>query len=242
MHGLSAAGDAGAGRLLPLLLDSSTPPAVLGAAAAALGEAALNPTVEMVLAYQTAMSRLRREILAEEIAPEIQLAPEAATALERHRGTAFCSAPFREQYTQPRWQALAAAAVGLWHLAQRAVAVGDAGVCAAAVDAAVPFVATGTELGPQCRQNATGALLTLSSASADLLPSSTRERLTLALAGLAEDDDRYVRAAALHALVRDVAEPAAPRARAIHEVFSSLVEQRWCPISGLAGLSQGASF
>ncbi|MEJ6477111.1 MAG: hypothetical protein QNL92_00345, partial [Octadecabacter sp.] len=31
--------------------------------------------------------------------------------LQRHRGTAFCSAPFRTQYTQPRWQALAAAAL-----------------------------------------------------------------------------------------------------------------------------------
>ena len=93
----------------------------------------------------------------------------------------------------------------------------------------------------RCRQNTTGALLTLSSARASL-PKSTNERLTLALAEqIAEDDDRYVRAAALHALAGgDTAE--VPRARAINTVLSSLVEKRWCPISGLAGFSQGASF
>ena len=232
--------------MLPYLLDSKTSPTVLATFATALGEAALNPTAVMVRAYGTAMSRLRREILDQEIDLTIQLATEVK--LQRHRGTAFCSAPFKQQYMQPRWQALAAAAVGLWHLAQRAVAVGNAGVCAAAVEAAVPFTETGAELGPQCRQNATGALLTLASMCSEL-PTATRELLISALAGLAEDDDRYVRAAALQALTRNrlasslvAPTPLPARGRAIDGVFSTLVEQRWCPINGLAGLSEGASF
>ncbi len=238
--------------MIPYLLDSETPPTVLAAVAVALGEAALNPTDIMVQAYTTAMSRLRREVVEHEIDYAVKFAPKAEVKLERHRGTAFCSPAFKEQYMQPRWQALAAAAVGLWHLAQRAVAIGNAVVCSAAVEATVPFTETGVELGPQCRQNATGALLTLSSVSHSL-PAKIRERLISALAGLAEDDDRYVRAAALQALARDrptsslvshkFPTPLQPRATvAIDQVFSTLVEQRWCPISGRVGFSQGASF
>ena len=242
MHGLSTGGDAAAEALLPFLLDSGTSPAVLGAAATALGEAALNPTEEMVAAFATVMARLRGAILDEGFDAEITV---EETKLQRHRGTAFCSQPFRETYTSANWQSLAAAAVGLWHLAQRAVAVGDAAVCAAAAEAAIPFTEAGIELGPQCRQNAAGALLSLSVCEA--LPPATRERLTLTLARLGTDDDRYVRAAALHAVVRDAAGPLRSRggsraASAIGDVFGQLVERRWCPISGLGGLSRGASF
>lgn len=234
--------------MLPYLLNSETSPVVLAAIATAIGEAVLNPTGILARAYGTAMSRLRFEILEHEIDDTVRFAPTTAIKLERHRGTAFCSVGWKEQYMKPRWQALAAAAVGLWHLVQRAVSIGNADICAVAVEVVMPFTETAVELGPQCRQNATGALLTLSSVSNDLAM-ATRERLMSALARLAEDDDRYVRAAALQALARvritsSLAAPTAlqPRTTAIDEVFSTLVDQRWCTISGLAGFSEGASF
>ena len=98
MHGLSAGGDVAAEGLLPFLLDATVRPSVVGAAATALGEAAVNPTVQMVRAYQAVMQRLRSEVRSTGVPPDFTV---AETRLQRHRGTAFCSAPFREAYTSP---------------------------------------------------------------------------------------------------------------------------------------------
>jgi hypothetical protein len=62
--------------------------------------------------------------------------------------------------------------------------MGDAEVCVAAAETAIPYTGAGIELGPQCRQNSTGTLLSVS-ACADL-PPSTRDRVLLELTRLGE--------------------------------------------------------
>eukprot|EP00747_Dinoflagellata_sp_TGD_P020056 gnl/TRDRNA2_/TRDRNA2_127570_c0_seq1.p1 gnl/TRDRNA2_/TRDRNA2_127570_c0~~gnl/TRDRNA2_/TRDRNA2_127570_c0_seq1.p1 ORF type:complete len:420 (+),score=66.20 gnl/TRDRNA2_/TRDRNA2_127570_c0_seq1:130-1260(+) len=254
LWGLAAAGDAGVASLLSLLSGpSSSELSVeeLSRAACALGEACETPTVAVAEALVASICRLRAEVVAAGGSGLDEEQTKKAWLM-----SAFARKKFRLWRGTPACRALDVAAQAMWNVAQRAVVAQmrshpDAHeVICRLQDAAVDLMAVDRMLTPRSRSNASYTLLCLAHALHTRNRIEAGEdarckamRFTLAEAA-AQDNDRYVMAAAAYALrrldyvpsidsplVSSAASILKPVMQAKEDHADALLNARWCPVT-----------
>ena len=218
--GLVAAGDAAVPLLLEMIGSHEHPMGVLRAAFA-LTHAVETPSAELIAALAEGMRWQRSAIdTSDETFPSLEQAQK--------EWRVFASPEYMDRCRQPAWMALEVLAQALWSIARESVRSGSHAACAAAAVVAVEFSELAPDLPPRARMNAAYTLLSL--AKHDWPEEDPAcEKMVAQLGALAADDnDRYVCAAAVEGIRRIAAKRDPP---GMVEAGRRLVQARFCPVT-----------